>query len=178
MFQLAIRSNSGGLIAAVVLHGEHSPHEEMSTGTVIVYQRSEPKLPLKTVLQVIQGKDERQEYDFKTEVIDEAMTVNLGMGGDLPIAISRLELSAKFRSMFGMAFTESSSGVIVKKVLDGGAADKAGLKDGDVLLKVNGKSVKNLKNAMNLLANCEFGEEAELTISRYGRERTISILPN
>ena len=63
------------------------------------------------------------------------------------------------------------------KVVSGMAAEKAGIKDGDVVLKVNGNSISNIKSsseAMNLLSG-KAGEKLVLTVKRGEQILTFEI---
>jgi len=63
------------------------------------------------------------------------------------------------------------------KVVSGMAAEKAGIKDGDVVLKVNGNSISNIKSsgeALNLLSG-KAGEKVVLTVKRGEQILTFEI---
>lgn len=60
-------------------------------------------------------------------------------------------------------------------VLPGTPAARAGLKEGDVITKVAGKTVNERNSLTSLLGAFDPGEKVELTIVREGRERDISI---
>ena len=63
-----------------------------------------------------------------------------------------------------------TSGAVVAQVIPGSPAEKAGLKEGDVVIAVNGKPVRNggqLRNAIGLL---RVGERVRLTVMRNGRQ--------
>lgn len=56
------------------------------------------------------------------------------------------------------------AGVFVKKVTEGGAADKAGLKANSVITEFNGKAVSSIDQLMEYLSYYEPDEEVELTV--------------
>lgn len=56
------------------------------------------------------------------------------------------------------------AGVFVKKVTEGGAADKAGLKANSVITEFNGKTVSSINQLMEYLSYYEPDEEVELTV--------------
>ncbi|MES2876201.1 MAG: trypsin-like peptidase domain-containing protein [Patescibacteria group bacterium] len=55
-------------------------------------------------------------------------------------------------------------------VQSGGPADKAGVKDGDVLVAVNGFKVGEVASVSSLISEYEPGQKVELTVLRDGRE--------
>ncbi len=75
----------------------------------------------------------------------------------------------------GQAFGLSADvrGAVVVQVVEDSAAEKAGLRSGDVIVTVNGKSIRNgseLRNAIGLL---RVGERIRLGILRDGRQREL-----
>ena len=57
------------------------------------------------------------------------------------------------------------AGVFVNEVVEGGAAEKAGLKANSVITKFEGKSVSSIDQLMEYLSYYEPGEEVELTVA-------------
>lgn len=55
-------------------------------------------------------------------------------------------------------------GVYVKSVVEGGAAEKAGIKAGDVIVKLDGSSVAGAEELIEALGYYEAGETVELTV--------------
>jgi len=65
-------------------------------------------------------------------------------------------------------------GEFVQAVEPGGAADKAGLQAGDVVLKVNGKDVTPDQTLSYLVANITPGSRIAIDLIRDGRPRTVT----
>jgi len=63
-----------------------------------------------------------------------------------------------------------NSGVIVSDVIKGQAADKAGIKRGDVIIKYNGKNVSDSKDLIGFVKSGEIGQKVFITIVRNGKE--------
>lgn len=68
-------------------------------------------------------------------------------------------------------------GVAVGGVIDKGPAQKAGLKEGDLILEIAGKPVKNMVAYMSVLASQKRGQPLELLIERKGVKQKVSITP-
>ncbi|MFN8828611.1 MAG: DegQ family serine endoprotease [Labrys sp. (in: a-proteobacteria)] len=66
-------------------------------------------------------------------------------------------------------------GAIVAALSKGGPADEAGLKSGDAILSVDGKTVEGPKDLARLIASMEPGAKAEVTVWRDGAEKTITV---
>lgn len=66
-------------------------------------------------------------------------------------------------------------GVIVGSVQKGSAAEKAGLKQGDVIVGFNGAAVNEANELRNLVAATQPGTEATLNLLREGREQDVKV---
>ncbi len=61
-------------------------------------------------------------------------------------------------------------GVVVNDVMEGSAGEAAGLKPGDIILKVNGEKVKTSNELQSMIVLHKAGDVVELTILREGRQ--------
>ncbi len=64
-------------------------------------------------------------------------------------------------------------GVIVRSVYQDSAADKAGLRQGDVIVSINGNTIDDNHPLVNVLMNFQPGDQVELSIIRNGRTSTV-----
>jgi serine protease Do len=67
------------------------------------------------------------------------------------------------------------SGVIVSSVAPDSAADRAGLKRGDVIKSFNGQAVHDYNALRNRVADMAPGSSATVTIVRDGSEKTLNV---
>lgn len=76
----------------------------------------------------------------------------------------------------GITFLQTEDGDFeVKKILEGGPADLAGVKVGDLLLKVDGKTFRNSDDMAEALRG-ETGTRVKVTYAREGKEKTVSVV--
>lgn len=75
------------------------------------------------------------------------------------LGIKGSSVSSEAVQMYGIP-----AGVFVKKVTEGGAADKAGLKANSVITEFNGKAVSSIDQLSEYLSYYEPDEEVELTV--------------
>jgi serine protease Do len=67
-------------------------------------------------------------------------------------------------------------GAVVEKVLPGFAAEKAGLKDGDVILKFDGKAVEKHTDLPRIVGNTKPGQKVAVQFWRNGATRDITLV--
>ena len=67
-------------------------------------------------------------------------------------------------------------GVYVKSVIEGGAAEKGGIKPGDVILKFAGKEVKSIDEINELRDEYKAGDKVDVVVSRNGEKKKFSIV--
>lgn len=67
-------------------------------------------------------------------------------------------------------------GVAVIEVTKGGAADKAGIKVGDIIIGMDGVSITKLEDLSECLSTSRAGDTVSLKILRNGAEQTISVV--
>lgn len=88
------------------------------------------------------------------------------------LGISAQDLNGQLGSYFG---APDGKGVLVVEVIAGSAAEKAGLKAGDVITQVEGKPVKSTDNLRDLISSNGNGNEVTLSILRRSAIITIHV---
>jgi serine protease Do/serine protease DegQ len=69
---------------------------------------------------------------------------------------------------------ESARGALVSQVVEGGAADKAGIRAGDVITSINGRNVANAAELRNSIGMLRIGERIEIGLLREGKPRRVT----
>ena len=77
----------------------------------------------------------------------------------------------------GLVVFEKKGKVVVHEALEGGPAAKAGVKKGDVVLKVGPKEIERHNDVDAALASWPKDKEIELDLVRDGRKRNILVQP-
>ena len=70
---------------------------------------------------------------------------------------------------------KDTQGVLVSDVKQGGAADKAGLKRGDVITAINGEKTDDSNILRNRIAQTAPGNEVTLTVLRDGKQQDVKV---
>lgn len=70
---------------------------------------------------------------------------------------------------------KETSGIYVSEVSGGGAADKAGIKEGDVIRKINENEVLTIPQLMEQLGQYTPGNTVQVTLSREGKEKVVKV---
>jgi S1-C subfamily serine protease len=70
---------------------------------------------------------------------------------------------------------EGGRGPKVQMVLPGGPADKAGLKENDVLLKIGDKETKDARSAVDAVKGLKPGTKVKFHILRDGTEKDVEV---
>lgn len=68
-------------------------------------------------------------------------------------------------------------GMRLEGVTPGGAAEKAGLKDGDVIVEISGVPVRSVNGYMASLSGKKPGDTLEVTLLRGGKRMTLKVTP-
>jgi hypothetical protein len=78
---------------------------------------------------------------------------------------------------FQPGYLSGKEGVLIEAVVDGKAADKAGLKKGDLIVELAGKPVKGLEEYMAVMATQKAGQEVDIVIIRDDKKQTVKVKP-
>lgn len=87
------------------------------------------------------------------------------------LGVTIQDLTAELAAAFGM---ERKNGVVITQVIEDSAAEKAGIKSGDVVIAVDGRPVKRAADLRNIVGVSPVGEKVTLTVLRNGKKREMT----
>jgi S1-C subfamily serine protease len=93
-------------------------------------------------------------------------------GGRPRLGIDAEDIGGQLGSFFG---APDGEGILVRSVNSGSAAEKAGLKAGDVITSFNGERVRSLGDLRQKLASQNDAKTAKIGVLRNKSELTLSV---
>ncbi|MCM2131065.1 S1C family serine protease [Larsenimonas rhizosphaerae] len=103
-------------------------------------------------------------------ILDDLVTQGRVIRGWL--GIEAQEISPALANSFNL---HAPRAIIVSRLIAGGPADKAGVRQGDILLSIDGKALLDAQAALVDIANVDPGRRIPLTLYRDGKEMKVSI---
>ena len=103
------------------------------------------------------------------------------------IAEDLIDFGSVKRALFGVSMSQiddkrakelklfSPKGVYIEEVVKGGAADKAGIQKGDVIVAVDSTEITTPSSVQEKVSSYHPGDKAEITIVRDGKEKTVEV---
>ena len=109
--------------------------------------------------------------------IDEAMRVGeqLKTGGRVTRGFLGVQPGAVTKDVAESLGLKAPAGAVVEKVIPGTAAEKAGLKEGDVILRFDGKPVEKHTDLPRIVGNTKPGQRVQVQVWRNGSARDLSL---
>jgi len=83
------------------------------------------------------------------------------------------DVTPELAQSFGLK--EAEEGVLISEVLPDTAAEKGGLKKGDIVLTYEGKELKNSYQFRKMVGSTPVGKTVELVVLRDGKRKTVSV---
>lgn len=88
------------------------------------------------------------------------------------LGIRMMDINQEVKDHFGL---ESMEGVYVAEVVSGTAADKAGMKSGDVIVQVDGRSINSSNQLQEQIGRKNPGDQIVVLVRRGGRSLTLEV---
>ena len=131
---------------------------------------------------VVQRKGEKKSLAVvigKKKATASVLSVRPGAAGNFAFfagpntqGMSLRQLNEQLGQYFGVT---EGAGVLVWEVEKGSAAEKAGLKAGDVITMVGKKKIKEMRDVNRALGIYDEGEKAEIEVMRKGNKQVLSV---
>lgn len=106
------------------------------------------------------------------ERIEERTVEVFNYGGGSYLGVQTQEITKENFGKFGL---KEVRGVAIEKVAEDSPAKKAGLQDGDVIIRFNGEEVSSYRKLTRLISEIAPDHQAKLTVVRGGNEREINV---
>jgi Do/DeqQ family serine protease len=95
--------------------------------------------------------------------------------GEVKRGMLGVQLSSQFTPEIAESLgLDNAKGALIQQVVEGSAADKAGVKAGDVVTQINGRTVANASELRNTIGLLRVGEKVELALLRDGQPRRVT----
>ena len=89
------------------------------------------------------------------------------------LGVSIQDMTPALAEAFGL---QEMKGALIGQVLDGSPAEKAGLKQGDIIVQYAGKPIDNVSQIRNAAAQTPVGTDVDITVIRDGQEQSVTVI--
>lgn len=90
------------------------------------------------------------------------------------LGVSIQPVTEEVAQSFGLS---KARGALVNDVVAGGPAEKAGIRQGDVISRFNGTDIKDVRQLQRIVANTPIGKPVEVELFREGKPLKLSLTP-
>ncbi|MCL5736937.1 MAG: trypsin-like peptidase domain-containing protein [Actinobacteria bacterium] len=105
-----------------------------------------------------------------TQVADEI--IKTGKATHAYLGVGTQTVTPDLQQQFGLS---RSSGILVAEITPGGPADKAGIKQGDIVTKIDGTDMTVSSDLLVAIRDKKPGDTVQVTIDRNGSESTVAV---
>lgn len=82
------------------------------------------------------------------------------------------DLSDELKKYYGV---ENNGGVLITQVFEGDPADKGGIEPNDIIIEIDGKSVKSARELSGIIANTRVGKKTTIKLLRDGKTKSVQV---
>ncbi len=150
-----VGAEAGKLVVSDVEDNSPAAKAGLKAGDVLLEVEGKKVKSMDVFRSILQAKTAGEKLDMSVRRGDDTMTLTANL-----MATSRVLTPNQQRVVIGVTIEEpkDGAGIALKSVNNGGPADKAGLKAGDVLLKLDGKALDFNVPLANALENRKPGD--------------------
>ena len=109
--------------------------------------------------------------NIMTKIVDDI--IEFGSYQRAYLGVGIIELDAEYAQEENLPI---SQGVIIDQVAEGGSAQYAGLLPKDVIVGVDGRSIKSAPELQEIIGRSKVGDSLKLTVLRNGSERDVDVV--
>ena len=92
------------------------------------------------------------------------------------ISVKTHSMEGSNKAFMGIRMAEDDNGVRIEHILPGGAAQRNGMKSGDVIMSLNGRAVDQMKALIDAIGAFKPGDKISVRFMREDKIRTMEIL--
>ncbi len=107
-----------------------------------------------------------------TNVADQLINSGHVTQGYLGVSLYPVAIDKQLQQQFSLS---RDSGVLVSEVVSGGPAEKAGFKQGDIIIKAAGQDVTDPSTFIALIRDTKPGSTMDIIVDRNGAEQTLTV---
>ena len=108
--------------------------------------------------------------DLASGIVDQLISSGEVSRGWMGVAIQ--DITSKLAEYYGI---EEKEGVLVAKVYKDHPADKAGLKEGDIIKSVEGEAIRSSRDLSATIASYKVGKDVTVKVVRNGKEEKFNV---
>ena len=116
-----------------------------------------------------------KDFEFRSSLMPVVENFVFQLTGSRQLGIDAVELTPELAGKFKV---QEGNGLMVSRVLEQSAAQKAGFQAGDIIVRANGSPVKNVDQLRNVLRNLKDKGAVLVECYRDGQAKKISVVPD
>lgn len=116
-----------------------------------------------------------KDFEFRSSPLPEVENFVFQLTGARQLGIDAVEITPELAGKFKI---KEGHGLMVSRVLERSAAQKADLQPGDVIVRANGEPVKDIDQLRNVLRNLKDKDAVSVECYRDGQVKKISVVPD
>jgi S1-C subfamily serine protease/photosystem II stability/assembly factor-like uncharacterized protein len=160
----------GAPMITQVMPGSPAAKQGLKVGDVFVSVDEEILFAFDELLAVLREKEP-----------GERIKLTMKRGEEILEVAPKLELRPGTRGsaaepFYGIVGKDEDEKIVLTRVTQGGPADQAGLKPGDMITSANGEPLKNYRSWIESVKKLAIGDEVELGVKRGDEELTIHVI--
>ncbi len=132
---------------------------EIKDGKLYVDGKKVSEINADTEVKIIKKNTIGEQHDFKFDFDNM----------DTPFAPKSRMFGVKRKAMLGVRTQDAQPGAEIQDVVEGSAADKAGLKKGDIIIAVDEENIQSSQDLVKKISEYDKGDEIKIQIERNGR---------